>query len=226
VLGADPAVRDPAWRARIGIVLQSATDFSELTVSEIVHHFALYYPHPRRPDEVIEAVGLADKRHARTRTLSGGQRRRLDVALGILGRPELLFLDEPTTGFDPEARRQFWQLIEQLAQDRHDDPADHSLPRRGRAPCRPRRRHRPRPAGRGHPSGALGCGQAKRTVVRWRAPEGRPYRPDARPTRLVCSSSPAPSVAEVPDMTVTRPTLEDTYLALIGSSPDEHRHDR
>ena len=114
VLGEDPQQADRAWRSRIGIVLQSSTENAELTVQEMVVHFARYYPHPRDPDEVIAAVGLQDKRSARTRALSGGQRRRLDVALGIIGAPELLFLDEPTTGFDPEARRGFWELIRSL----------------------------------------------------------------------------------------------------------------
>jgi len=114
VLGVDPANANRAWRSRIGIVLQSANDQDDLTVGELVRHFARYYPDPRDPDELIDAVGLADKVSARTRQLSGGQRRRLDVALGIIGRPELLFLDEPTTGFDPQARRTFWDLLSGL----------------------------------------------------------------------------------------------------------------
>jgi ABC-type multidrug transport system, ATPase component len=96
VLGADPRAAGAAWRARIGIVLQSTGEFEELTVAEVAHHFATYYPRPDDPDAVIERVGLAAKRDARAKTLSGGQRRRLDVALSIVGRPELLFLDEPT----------------------------------------------------------------------------------------------------------------------------------
>src|SRR5665811_386863 len=102
VLGEDPQHAGRHWRTRIGIVLQSANDQAELTVSELVHHFARYYPGGRDADELIEAVGLTEKAGTRTRQLSGGQRRRLDVCLGIVGRPELLFLDEPTTGFDPE----------------------------------------------------------------------------------------------------------------------------
>jgi ABC-2 type transport system ATP-binding protein len=101
VLGEDPGTAGRAWRARLGIVLQTATDAAELTVRETVRHFAKYYPGPRDPDEVIDVCGLAEKAGARVRSLSGGQRRRVDVALGIIGRPELLFLDEPTTGFDP-----------------------------------------------------------------------------------------------------------------------------
>ncbi len=115
VLGADPGTAGLDWRTRIGIVLQSGQDSGALTVAELVRHLAGFYPDPRDPDEVIDAVGLRDKAATRARALSGGQRRRLDVALGIVGRPELLFLDEPTTGFDPQARRQFWALVRTLA---------------------------------------------------------------------------------------------------------------
>ena len=114
VLGVDPAKADRRWRTRVGIVLQQVGDLSELTVRESLNHFAGYYPNARSVDEVLDRVGLTEKADARGRTLSGGQRRRLDVGLGIIGRPELLFLDEPTTGFDPEARREFWALIESL----------------------------------------------------------------------------------------------------------------
>jgi ABC-2 type transport system ATP-binding protein len=114
VLGVDPAHGDRAWRSRIGVVWQSTGAFEELTVAEVVTHFAGYYPHHRSADDVIDLVGLTAKRDERAGRLSGGQRRRLDVALGIVGRPDLLFLDEPTTGFDPEARRQFWGLVERL----------------------------------------------------------------------------------------------------------------
>ena len=114
VLGFDPATQGitaQKWRNRIGIVLQSAHDSADLTVFETISHFANYYENPKNVDQVINDVGLNEKRNAKTRQLSGGQRRRLDVALGIIGSPELLFLDEPTTGFDPEARRSFWDLI-------------------------------------------------------------------------------------------------------------------
>jgi ABC-2 type transport system ATP-binding protein len=117
VLGTDPGVKGEQarkWRNRIGIVLQSTNDAGDLSVFETVAHFAKYYSNPRGVDEVINAVGLTDKSKELIRTLSGGQRRRLDVALGIIGSPELLFLDEPTTGFDPEARRAFWALIQDL----------------------------------------------------------------------------------------------------------------
>ncbi|MCW2503031.1 MAG: transporter, partial [Actinomycetia bacterium] len=115
VLGVDPRRADRSWRNRIGLVLQEANDFGELTVREVVGHFTRFYADPLDPAEAIALTGLTEKAGARTKTLSGGQRRRLDVALGIAGRPELLFLDEPTTGFDPQARRDFWQLISDLA---------------------------------------------------------------------------------------------------------------
>ena len=117
VLGLDPAKLGSeswAWRNRIGIVLQSTNDSQDLSVSETVHHFANYYSNPRDSESVIHEVGLDEKANARIQSLSGGQRRRLDVALGIIGNPEILFLDEPTTGFDPEARRAFWDLIRKL----------------------------------------------------------------------------------------------------------------
>ncbi|GIH95762.1 ABC transporter ATP-binding protein [Planobispora siamensis] len=114
VLGLDPATGGRAYRERIGIVLQEAGFEEEFTVTELVRLYAGFYPHPRDPGEVIDQVGLADKRNARVRTLSGGQKRRLDLALGLVGRPELLFLDEPTTGFDPSARHRAWELIDGL----------------------------------------------------------------------------------------------------------------
>jgi ABC-2 type transport system ATP-binding protein len=115
VLGLDPRTGGRVLRERVGIVLQGPADEPYLTVRELVRRNAGYYPTPRPVDEVIQLVGLEEKRDARYKTLSGGQQRRLDVALGIVGRPELLFLDEPTTGFDPSARRGAWELVEQLA---------------------------------------------------------------------------------------------------------------
>ena len=117
VLGFDPATKGASaqkWRNQIGIVLQSTNDAADLSVLETISHFANYYENPRDVKQVIEEVGLEEKVNAKVRELSGGQRRRLDVALGIIGSPELLFLDEPTTGFDPEARRSFWELIRTL----------------------------------------------------------------------------------------------------------------
>jgi ABC-2 type transport system ATP-binding protein len=115
VLGLDPAHEADALRRRVGIVLQEASIEPYLSVREVLTRNAGYYPHPRSVEEVIDLVGLNEKADARVKTLSGGQRRRLDVGLGIIGTPELLFLDEPTTGFDPSARRGAWEMIRTLA---------------------------------------------------------------------------------------------------------------
>jgi ABC-2 type transport system ATP-binding protein len=114
VLGSDPERADSRFRARIGIVLQSSAVYPTLTVAEILDLFAGYYPAARDPDEVASLVGLEEKRGQRVRTLSGGQLRRLDLGLALVGDPELIFLDEPTTGFDPAARRQAWETIRGL----------------------------------------------------------------------------------------------------------------
>jgi ABC-2 type transport system ATP-binding protein len=114
VLGFDPQSRPRALRERVGIVLQSSGIYNQVRVREAIAHFAGFYPRPRDVDEVIELVGLAEKRDERARRLSGGQRRRLDLALALIGDPELIFLDEPTTGFDPAARRAAWDTIRSL----------------------------------------------------------------------------------------------------------------
>jgi len=114
VLGVDPQHATLEWRSRIGLVLQTSQMPPELTVFELVDRYAAYYPHPRDVDDTIELVGLADKRDARAGRLSGGQQRRLDVAMALVGDPELVFLDEPTTGFDPAARRAAWAMIDDL----------------------------------------------------------------------------------------------------------------
>ena len=114
VLGHDPGRSERAFKERIGIVLQETGVERFLTVAEAIELFGGYYPNPRAVDEVIEVVGLQEKRDARVLKLSGGQQRRLDVAIGLVGDPELLFLDEPTTGFDPTARRAAWSMIENL----------------------------------------------------------------------------------------------------------------
>jgi ABC-2 type transport system ATP-binding protein len=215
VLGEDPAAGHAGWRSRIGIVLQKVNDLSELTVRESVHSVAAYYPAPRDPDEVIKLVGLHDKRDARNSQLSGGQRRRLDVALGIVGAPELLFLDEPTTGFDPEARRQFWGLIEDLAHQgttillttHYLDEAEHLADRVGIIN-----------AGRivdiGSPE-SLGGRATAAARVRWMGPNGVESVETDRPTRLVTGLA-AQFGGEVPELVVERPSLEDVYLRMIG----------
>jgi ABC-2 type transport system ATP-binding protein len=215
VLGADPEGAGAAWRARIGIVLQTAPSAEELTVTELLGHFATFYPRPRSVDEVIAAVGLQEKRRTRVRHLSGGQRRRLDVALGILGRPDLLFLDEPTTGFDPEARREFWDLIRSLSSEgttillttHYLDEAEQLADRVG-VIARGRLVALDTPA-------ALGGRDSAASVVRWRE-DGLPYEVSTTtPTRVVREVAERLG-GEVPELTVTRETLEDTYLRLIG----------
>ncbi|WP_433563744.1 ABC transporter ATP-binding protein [Nocardia sp. CA-151230] len=127
VLGADPAHGDEAWRARLGVVLQSWRDHGKWRVRELLDYLGIFYApyatadiqRPWNTDELIAAVGLTEHADAKVMTLSGGQRRRLDVAIGIVGRPELLFLDEPTAGFDPQARREFHDLVHRLADDDH-----------------------------------------------------------------------------------------------------------
>jgi ABC-2 type transport system ATP-binding protein len=114
VLGRDPAVRDRRLQERVGIVLQSSGFYPRVTVREAVEHFAKAYPRPRDPAETIALVGLEEKADARSKDLSGGQRRRLDLALALVGDPELVFLDEPTTGFDPAARRTAWGVVRRL----------------------------------------------------------------------------------------------------------------
>jgi ABC-2 type transport system ATP-binding protein len=114
VLGVDPAEAGGDWRERIGVVLQSSAMYETLTVAEMLDLFAGYYSGPRSVDEVVELVGLSEKRDDRVRRLSGGQRRRLDLGLALVGDPELIFLDEPTTGFDPHARRQAWETLRSL----------------------------------------------------------------------------------------------------------------
>ena len=115
VLGHDPGHERNALKPHVGIVLQSTGVDRYLTVAETLEMYAAYYPHPRSPGEVIDLVGLGAKRDARVTTLSGGQQRRLDVGVALVGDPELLFLDEPTTGFDPSARREAWQVVKNLA---------------------------------------------------------------------------------------------------------------
>jgi ABC-2 type transport system ATP-binding protein len=214
VLGVDPQRGGLPWKARMGIVLQSSGEQGNATVREQLRHFAGFYPNPRDADEVIEAVGLTDKAGSRIRKLSGGQRRRVDVALGIIGRPELLFLDEPTTGFDPEARRQFWELIRLLKRegttilltthyldeaaqlsDRAGIIADGRLVAIG-------------------PIGEIGGAEARVPVVRW-LENGvlREERTD-HPGELVARIS---ADGEPERLEVIRPALEDVYLALVGA---------
>ncbi|HEX6936322.1 MAG TPA: ABC transporter ATP-binding protein [Actinomycetes bacterium] len=221
VLGEDPAHVGPQWRARVGIVLQSVSDLSELTVAETVRHFAGYYPAPRDPDEVIATVGLAGSATQRTRLLSGGQRRRLDVGLGILGRPELLFLDEPTTGFDPAARRLFWDLVDELAREGTTIVlTTHYLEEAERLADRVAVIAQGRILDVATPS-TLGGRQTAEATVEWTEPGGgrRSVR-TAEPTRAVTELA-TRFAGEVPDLTVRRPTLEETYLEMVRDTEEQ-----
>ena len=216
VLGADPANADRAWRARIGIVPQSDLAAGELTVREIVTEYSAFYPSPRDPEEVIAAVGLTEKATSRLRRLSGGQRRRVDVAIGIVGRPELLFLDEPTTGFDPQARRQFWDLIAGLS---HDGTTilltTHYLEEAEALANRVAVITGGRILALGTPAD-LGGGDQLATVS-WLTPEGAHSVQTATPTQFVLDLA-ATTEGEIAGLVVSRPSLEDRYLQLIGAA--------
>jgi len=220
VLGFDPQSRghqSREWRNRIGIVLQSSADAGDLTVLETVEHFSGYYSNPRKVDEVIYAVGLVEKESALIRTLSGGQRRRLDVALGIVGNPELLVLDEPTTGFDPEARRSFWALIQKLRSDgttillttHYLDEAE-ALADRVAVINNGVIIEVSTPA-------ELGGRATSQATVAWRDGDTVKSERSDNPTALVSKLS-SHFGGEVPELVVTRPSLEDIYLEMIGET--------
>ena len=218
VLGFDPATKGGSgqqWRDRIGIVLQSTQDAGDLTVYESVSHFATYYKNPKDAHEVIELVGLSEKSDALGRTLSGGQRRRLDVALGIIGSPELIFLDEPTTGFDPEARRAFWQLIRRLRDEgativlttHYLDEAE-ALADRVAVIVRGKIVEIAPPA-------ELGGRATSLATISWR--DGAQVRSEksANPTQRITELS-AQFDGEIPELSIKRASLEDVYLEMIG----------
>jgi ABC-2 type transport system ATP-binding protein len=210
VLGADPGTAGRRWRARIGVVLQTATDAADLTVAEMVRHVAGFYARPRPGDEVLSMVGLTGQAKNRIRTLSGGQRRRLDVALGVVGRPEVLFLDEPTTGFDPEARRKFWDLIRTITAEgttillttHYLDEAEALADRLAVIASGVI-------VAEGTPASLGGRATAEATVT-WAGRRVRTTDPDALVRRLVADG------ADLSTLAITRPTLEDAYLSLIG----------
>jgi ABC-2 type transport system ATP-binding protein len=215
VLGEDPASTGRDWRARIGIVLQLTAE-PELTVGEMVRQFAGYYPRPRDPGEVIELTGLAGLEGRRGHQLSGGQLRRLDVALGVVGRPELLFLDEPTTGFDPEARRQFWDLIRKLAAEGTTIlMTTHYMAEAEALADRVAVLASGRVVALGKPA-ALGGRATQDARVSWEGPEGTRTVQTATPTQVVTSLA-AQFGGEVPGLAIMRPSLEDVYLELIGA---------
>ncbi|WP_089875183.1 MULTISPECIES: ABC transporter ATP-binding protein [unclassified Leifsonia] len=215
VLGVDPAKGGTKWKARLGIVLQTGAEATNVTVREQLTHFARFYPTPRDVDEVMAAVGLSDKAKARVRSLSGGQRRRLDVALGVIGRPELLFLDEPTTGFDPEARHQFWELIRSLKREGTTillttHYLDEAAQLSDRAAVIAE--------GRLVDMGAihqLGGAAARVPIVRWRDADGIPRSERTDTPAAVVARLTAETGGEPSDLEVIRPSLEDVYLDLV-----------
>jgi ABC-type multidrug transport system, ATPase component len=215
VLGEDPQRAGRRWRAQIGIVSQEATDARDLTVREVVAHFAAYYPNPRPVAQTLELVGLAEHGKRRVRLLSGGQRRRLDVAIGIVGRPRLLFLDEPTTGFDPQARRQFWDLIRTLAADGTTILlTTHYLQEAEALADRVVVIAAGRVVADGPPATLGGAGRDLATVA-WLEGGVRRETRTATPVPVVAELA-ARFGGDVPGLTITRPTLEDIYLRLIG----------
>ena len=235
VLGFDPAGRARALRERVGIVLQSTGVDPYLTVRETVSLYASYYPSPRDVDEVVELVGLAEKRDTRVLKLSGGQQRRLDVAIALAGDAELLFLDEPTTGFDPGARRNAWEIVRNLSDigktvfltTHYMDEAQNLANRvaviaHGTIVAE-------------GPPGSLAGRDRMKTRIRFRLPPGAP-EPERAPHRLPDGSYEIRADQEettklVHDLTawalesgfvldaleVTPPTLEDVYLELTAS---------
>ncbi|MBS1691710.1 MAG: ABC transporter ATP-binding protein [Actinobacteria bacterium] len=233
VLGFEPAHAGSDYRSRIGVVLQECGIDRYLTVEEVLRMNASYYPRPRSVAETITMVGLDEKRTSRVKTLSGGQQRRLDVALGIIGDPDLLFLDEPTTGFDPSARRQAWELVHTLRglgktvlltthyMDEAQSLADRVIViAQGRI------------IAEGTPETIGGRAQAQ-TRVTFTWPPDRPLDglpvPVTREGDTVVIATDTPTAAlrdltawalghggELPGLSVTRPSLEDVYLDLIG----------
>lgn len=218
VLGRNPLAAPRAWRGRIGIVAQQTGDLGPFTARELVARFHRLYPNPRPVDEVLDLVGLTAQARVRATKLSGGQQRRLDVALGIVGRPELLFLDEPTTGFDPDARRQFWSMLSGLTTEgtaillttHYLDEAAHLADRVGVLS-----------AGEivaEAPPEALGGPEARIPEVRWRDANGRQRSERTEtPGGFVARLQGEWGVDEPPELEIRRPSLEDIYLDLIGT---------
>jgi len=217
VLGADPQRAGGDWRERIGVVLQSSAMYVNLTVAEHLRLFAEYYLQPRDVGEVIELIGLDEKRNARVKTLSGGQKRRLDLGLGLVGNPEILFLDEPTTGFDPAARRAAWDVIRSLRElgktilltthylDEAEQLSDRvAVLRDGRI------------VALGRPSELTGAKVA--TEIRYRRHGREVVIETDDPTRVLhdLTAQALAEGAELEGLEVRRPTLEEIYLSLTG----------
>ena len=219
VLGVDPHRGGRSWKAHLGIVLQTSGESGNVTVTEQLRHFAGFYPNPRDVDEVIDASGLREKATTRISKLSGGQRRRVDVALGIIGRPELLFLDEPTTGFDPEARHQFWDLIRGLkAEGTTILLTTHYLDEAAQLGDRAGIIARGELIDIGSID-EIGGAEARVPLVRWRDGAGRVREErTSQPARVVADLVASLHGGEPECLEVIRPSLEDVYLSLVRSN--------
>lgn len=237
VLGVDPAHPTPAWRARVGIVLQSTNVFDELNPTELISHFAGFYGRPLEVATVIKMVGLEEQRAVRCSKLSGGQKRRVDLALGIIGDPELIFLDEPTTGLDPQGRRQIWDVIRGftalgktvLLTTHYLDEAEALAGRVGviqagtllevAPPAELGGRDRARAEVGFVPEGPL-AGRDLPPLPGEVTHNGTGVTVSTDvPTAVVASLAAwalAAGVTELPGLAVRRPTLEDIYLSMIG----------
>jgi ABC-2 type transport system ATP-binding protein len=224
VLGYDPGGRPRALRERVGIVLQDSGTYRHATVRELVTHWAGFYPAPRDVEEVIDLAGLRESEHVRARKLSGGQARRLDFALALVGDPELIFLDEPTTGFDPAARRAAWETIRALADLGKTVLITTHYLDEAQALCD---RVAIIKGGRILAVGApaqLGVGAATRYRVSWRDENAvMQARETDDPTALLhqLTSAALARGTGVTDLSVSRPSLEDVYLELTAEVPVE-----
>ena len=234
VLGHDPAKGEVELKRRIGIVLQSTGVDPYLTVRETIDLYAGYYPSPRNVDEVIDLVGLAEKRNTRVKKLSGGQQRRLDVAISLAGDPELLFLDEPTTGFDPNARRNAWEIVKNLTGiGKTIFLTTHFMDEAQYLATRAAVITKGAIVAEGTP-GTLGGRDHMKTRIRIRVPEGRPSPPDLEDATASADGSielrtdiPTKVVHDLTSwalergfafdvLEVTQPSLEDVYIELTG----------
>ena len=222
VLGTDPAEAGGDWRGRIGVVLQSSAMYETLTVAEMLRLFGGYYEHPRPVDEVVDLVGLKEKRDDRVRRLSGGQRRRLDLGIALVGDPELIFLDEPTTGFDPHARRQAWETLRSLRSlGKTIVLTTHYLDEAERLADRVAVLRSGEIVAVGPPSELIGS--APSTEIRYRENGREVVLETDSPTRLLheLTTKALAENRELDGLVVSRPSLEDVYLSLTEEQAPE-----
>jgi ABC-2 type transport system ATP-binding protein len=221
VLGVDPATASGEWRERIGVVLQSSAMYETLTVVEMLRLFAGYYERSRPVDEVVELVGLKEKRDDRVRRLSGGQRRRLDLGIALVGDPELIFLDEPTTGFDPHARRQAWETLRSLrGLGKTIVLTTHYLDEAERLADRVGVLRRGEIVAVGPPSELIGSVPA--TEIRYRDNGREVVLETDQPTRVLheLTTKAIAENRELDGLVVRRPSLEDVYLSLTDEDAE------